>query len=447
MQVVKRIWKSANGLKLGIIIMLVALVGTAGCVSSGGAKLAEQVPAEKIDNFADGKEAYKRNDYEKALKIFKNISESDSADWRAHNWLAWTYDKLHKDDLACESFKKSFELSPQESNLKGLARCYFMKNDYENSIYYLRRALEKNPENGVTYKLLGKNYLMQKKYDQAIENFKIANQFSQQPDNYEGLVQAYLAKRQYEDSLFFFKRYADLKGKDVYPYDGFVYLANGDFTKAKLVFNEKKLVGMEIKSDSKGIGVISVHKNTPAAVAGIKTNDIIVKFNGNRLEGESPQEFVAMIRKCRWGDTVPIVFQRGGEIRQSGITIGITDGLIAKIAWEKQLQDGKVVAERAKAEEPLTSEPQIIQGEAVMINQEGVKIQYFGAFVPVVGDPVQIGFKDDDDEFFEVEGDWRIVKANSQFAWAKAKGTDRGEPSVGYIAVIKSMRPKKRSGL
>ena len=46
-----------------------------------------------------------------------------------------------------------------------------------------------------------------------------------------------------------------------------------------------------------------------------------------------------------------------------------------------------------------------------------------------------------------MKGDLRIVKADSQFAWAKVKDADQGEPPVGFLAVIKSMRPKKRSGL
>ena len=237
-----------------------------------------------------------------------------------------------------------------------------------------------------------------------------------------------------------------MKGEDVYPYDGFVHLANGDFKKARLAFNKKRLIGTEIRNDPRGIAIISVHRNTPAAVAGLKTNDIIIKFNDNGLQSESPQAFVAMMQECRWGETVPIIFQRGDEIHQSDIIVGITEELIAKIAGEKQPEGGKSIEERAEADEPVISEPQIIQGEVVEISEERVKIQYSGAFAPMAGDPVQIGFKDDD-EFIEVEGKWRIVEVDSRFAWAEAKGADRGEPSVGYKALIKSMSPRDRSQL
>ena len=82
----------------------------------------------------------------------------------------------------------------------------------------------------------------------------------------------------------------------------------------------------------------------------------------------------------------------------------------------------------------------------VEIYQERVKIKYSGEFAPMAGDPVQIGFKNDG-EFIEVEGKWRIVEADSRFVWVEAKGTDRGKASVGYKAVIKSMRPRDRSKL
>ena len=314
-------------------------------MSSSRAKVAEQVPDEKYDNLAAGIQAFKQEDYEKALKIFKGIAKSDSADWRAHYWLGCTFNKLSE-------------------------------------------------------------------YDQAIENFKISNQLSQQYGNYEGLVRAYLAKEQYEDSLFFFKRYADLKAENVYPYDGFIHLANGDFTEAKLALDQKKLVGIETRSAPEGIAIISVHKNSPAAVAGLRANDVIVKFNDHGLQEVSPQEFVAMVQECRWGDTASIIFLREDRIHQGEIILGITDELIAKIAMGNQYQEGQIAKERVKEEEPVIERPRIIEGEVVEIYQGRVKIKYSGDYAPTAGDSVQIGFKIDDD-IIEVDGDWRIVEVNS----------------------------------
>lgn len=83
----------------------------------------------------------------------------------------------------------------------------------------------------------------------------------------------------------------------------------------------------------------------------------------------------------------------------------------------------------------------IIRGKVVSTGSD-IKIAYEGEFSPVKGDPVEIGFNIGDD-FIPVEGQWKISKVEGQFAWAKALDSNHGDPSIGYLAVIKSSSLRK----
>ncbi len=70
---------------------------------------------------------------------------------------------------------------------------------------------------------------------------------------------------------------------------------------------------------SKGAIVASVQRNTPAARAGIRQGDIIVKFGDDEI-----QDDVSLLRalsKRRVGETVPIIIVRGNEHLSVSITL------------------------------------------------------------------------------------------------------------------------------
>ena len=84
-----------------------------------------------------------------------------------------------------------------------------------------------------------------------------------------------------------------------------------------------------------------------------------------------------------------------------------------------------------------------IEGMILESAGDRVKIEYQSDYMPNIGDPVEIGFKAKS-EFIPLKGQWKIVKADSQFVWAKAQGRTE-EPPVDYLAIIHSSNPRKKA--
>jgi len=95
---------------------------------------------------------------------------------------------------------------------------------------------------------------------------------------------------------------------------------------------------------------------------------------------------------------------------------------------------------------PLLPAATTIKGTVVDVQGSKVKIEYNGEYAPSVGDPVEIGFEIGED-FAPVEGEWKIVEVNAQFAWAQAKGSGAGTPAIDYVAVMETQNPQDRADL
>jgi carboxyl-terminal processing protease len=74
-------------------------------------------------------------------------------------------------------------------------------------------------------------------------------------------------------------------------------------------------VGMTVEQDPKGLRVISVYKNTPAARGGLKPGDLIVAVNGKSLAGKSSAEATTQI-KGPAGTSVRLTLRSGGHERE-----------------------------------------------------------------------------------------------------------------------------------
>jgi C-terminal processing protease CtpA/Prc len=88
------------------------------------------------------------------------------------------------------------------------------------------------------------------------------------------------------------------------------------------------------KADS-GVRVLSVSPGGPAAAAGLKANDVIVSFQGKKLQaaaGKSPrQQLVVMTREVEPNSTVAVEIERDGKLQTlkvvpKGMTVFLDEG-------------------------------------------------------------------------------------------------------------------------
>jgi len=69
-----------------------------------------------------------------------------------------------------------------------------------------------------------------------------------------------------------------------------------------------------------GVGIASIQPGTPAATAGLKADDIIIKFDGQDVHGE--EGFVGLLLNHKPGDTVTFTILRNGQQQDVKVTLG-----------------------------------------------------------------------------------------------------------------------------
>lgn len=90
---------------------------------------------------------------------------------------------------------------------------------------------------------------------------------------------------------------------------------------------EKKL------KEARGVEVTDVDRDSPAEKAGIKPGDVILEFNGYRVE--SVAQFVRLVRETPPGRRVELKVQRDGQQQTLSATLERTRGLARAFRWER----------------------------------------------------------------------------------------------------------------
>jgi len=83
--------------------------------------------------------------------------------------------------------------------------------------------------------------------------------------------------------------------------------------------NKDRVSALKLK-DEHGVEVVGVDQDAPAGKAGIKEHDVILEFNGQRVEGQ--EQLRRMIRETPPGRTVTLSVSRDGSMQQIKVEIG-----------------------------------------------------------------------------------------------------------------------------
>jgi len=77
----------------------------------------------------------------------------------------------------------------------------------------------------------------------------------------------------------------------------------------------------DMTDDVKGVRFADVRPNSPAAKAGLKGQDIMVKLDGKEIQ--NLQDFTYVLRSHKPGDTVEVVVMRDGTPMTVSVTLGV----------------------------------------------------------------------------------------------------------------------------
>ena len=83
--------------------------------------------------------------------------------------------------------------------------------------------------------------------------------------------------------------------------------------------------------DVHGVEITSVEEDSPAEKAGLKKGDIVVEYQGQRVEGT--EQFVRMVRETPAGRQAKMNVLRGGNAQSVSAVIGTRSGRSGKTEW------------------------------------------------------------------------------------------------------------------
>lgn len=104
-------------------------------------------------------------------------------------------------------------------------------------------------------------------------------------------------------------------------------------------------------TEERGVELTRVAEDSPAAKAGLKAGDVVLEFNGQRVEGT--EQFVRLVRETPVGRVVKLLISRGG----SSQTVETAIGKRPEMKWsrkdvERDIQGARKEMERIHIEIP-----------------------------------------------------------------------------------------------
>lgn len=130
---------------------------------------------------------YKMGELDPAEKMFLRARELNPGDTSIDYWLSVVYEDKKDTNAAIKHLEVYSKSSKNAVIFTRLGYLYSIKRDYKNSIKYLNKAAELDPNNPYCHFLIGLNYMDQRKYGPAAKSLTRAVELK--PDMAEGHFQ------------------------------------------------------------------------------------------------------------------------------------------------------------------------------------------------------------------------------------------------------------------
>lgn len=131
-----------------------------------------------------------------------------------------------------------------------------------------------------------------------------------------------------------------------------------------------------------GVEITRVDEESPAAKAGLKTGDVVLQYNGERVEGI--EQFVRLVRETPANRNVKLTVSRDGAVQTISATIGARKGPKV-MAWSSKPMDiEKFKFEAPNVELMMPDIPKAFMSWRTMLGIEGESLgnsqlaEYFG---------------------------------------------------------------------
>ncbi len=120
--------------------------------------------------------------------------------------------------------------------------------------------------------------------------------------------------------------------------------------------NSDRVKALKLKEE-RGVEITRVEEDSPAAMAGLKVGDVVLEYNGERIEGT--EQFVRMVRETPDGRQVRLQISREGAIQNLNATIGVRKG--GNVFVGQPFDTEKFRAQMDKLQQELRNMPDVPQ--------------------------------------------------------------------------------------
>jgi Tfp pilus assembly protein PilF len=336
--------------------------------SSRSKKQSSSKAVDAISRLQRGDALFAQKEYEAALLFFQGIIDDDPGYWLAYQHAAWALDALERTDEAIQAAEKANSLNESARTHTNLVYYYLKKGQVGRAVSHGRRAVEMDPSAWQTHSALGDATLRSNDFERALAAFERANGIQETGDAWVGIGWAHFYRRQYDQAISSMEKATrldpsartelfEVRARIAYfngcldqaiaemteaiataDYKrrranlqidlGKYWLEKGGFTKAAELLGSEIRIGLVISKDVKGFSVQDVDKNSPADLAGIRLDDILVQFEDQPLAGVDPDTFIqGMLGKAALGSIVRLKVDRQGQIMSFPVVAGIVPEL------------------------------------------------------------------------------------------------------------------------
>jgi tetratricopeptide (TPR) repeat protein len=209
---------------------------------------------EDVENIYYYRIGWSYNDigkYEEAANYLEKYEPEKDED-KAKKWaeLGYAHYKNDEYEIAILDYSTALDSKPDYGTaMRGIADCYYDKEDYDNALKYYLQAVETDEENSEScYYHIGWIYNDKENYEDAIDVLQKAVEYDEKDaSNREELGYAYYMTDKYDDALTQLNKAIELdeNSKLGYYYKGLCYLALNDKENAKQVYEKLKTINEE----------------------------------------------------------------------------------------------------------------------------------------------------------------------------------------------------------
>jgi len=164
-------------------------------------------PNDVFTHFVLGFVYDKKGWTEMAIEELQEAIRLDSGYINAYNNLGTIYNRIGRLDEAIQCFSRAIELNPTYIEAyDNLGVVYYLKRDYEKAMTFFQKALDLEPAYAQAFNNIGSIYVAQGRFDEAIEPIKKAMEYDPNlTDSFNNLGSAYLGLGRLEEAEDLFK--------------------------------------------------------------------------------------------------------------------------------------------------------------------------------------------------------------------------------------------------